>query len=246
MTSAPPPLTLLLDFDGTLVPIGPTPDAIEVTEDLRALLAEAVERLQGRVALISGRSLEQLDELWGCTIQPMTVAASHGLELRHAGDHSAPPPAEIFARLIRDVETQFPADDGVVAELKSFGLGLHYRLAPDQREAVRAWAEARAAEHELTIQAGDMVFELRLPGADKGDAVRTIMRLPDFAGSRPVYFGDDFTDIAAIGAARAFGGSGIAVGERIAAHADAVLASPAAVHDRIRTLLDEAGQAFHT
>ncbi len=237
MTRSDAPLTLLLDFDGTLVPIGPTPDAIEVTDELRALVAEAAERLDGRVALISGRSLDQLDELWGRSLWPVTVAASHGLELRHDGHRRAPPPANIFSRLIREINKAFPAGDGVVIELKSFGVGLHYRLAPGRREAVRAWTEERAAEHDLIIQPGDMVYELRLPGADKGDAVRTIMGLPHFAGSRPVYIGDDLTDIPGIAAARAFGGSGIAVGDRIAAYADEVIVSPAAVHDRIRALL---------
>lgn len=246
MTHSDAPLTLLLDFDGTLVPIGPTPDAIEVTEELRALVAEAAERLEGRVALISGRSLDQLDELWGRSLWPVTVAASHGLELRHDGHRRAPPPTNIFPRLIREIGKAFPAGDGVVIELKSFGVGLHYRLAPGRREAVRAWAQERAAEYDLIIQPGDMVFELRLPGADKGDAVRTIMSLPHFAGSRPVYIGDDLTDIPAIAAARALGGSGIAVGERIAAYADEVVASPAAVHDRIRALLSGVAGAFTT
>lgn len=231
---------LLLDFDGTLVPITRTPDEVRVTDDLRALLAQALERLDGRVAVISGRSIEQLDALWGKTLSPVTVAASHGLELRHHGRLRAPPPASIFAKLTRATEARFGARHGVVIELKSFGLGLHYRLAPGLRDAVRKWADECASEHDLVIQEGDMVYELRLPGADKGDAVRAIMRLPAFAASRPTYIGDDFTDIAAIEAARGCGGRGIAVGERIAGHADAVLADPAAVRHWIGDLLARA------
>ncbi len=246
MTPAPPPLALLLDFDGTLAPIGPTPDDIAVTDDLRELIAEAAERLDGRVALVSGRSLDQLDALWGRSLWPVTVAASHGQELRHDGIRRAPPLADIFPRLIREVQARFPSSDGVVVELKSFGLGLHYRLAPGRRDAVRAWTEERAAEHGLVVQPGDMVFELRLPGADKGDAVRTIMRLAPFSGSRPLYIGDDLTDIPAIEAARALGGSGIAVGGRIAGHADAVLASPEAVLEHVRTVLQGSRRAFIT
>ena len=239
-------LTLLLDFDGTLVPIGPTPDAIEVTAALRGLVADASEQLDRRVALISGRSLNQLDEFWGRSLLPVTVAASHGLELRHDGHRCAPPLADIFPRLVREIDKAFPAGGGVVVELKSFGVGLHYRLAPDRREAVRAWAQEHAAEHDLIVQPGDMVFELRLSGADKGDAVRTIMDLPHFKGTRPFYIGDDLTDIPGIAAARAFGGSGIAVGNRIAAYADEVVPSPAAVHDRIHALLNGAAKAFVT
>ena len=167
----------------------------------------------------------------------MTVAASHGLELRHDGRLQAPPPASIFARLTRETEARFGAANGVVIELKSFGLGLHYRLAPRLRERLQEWAEACADEHDLIVQPGDMVFELRLPGADKGDAVRTIMQRAPFAGSHPVYFGDDLTDVPAMHAARAFGGRGITVGPRIAARGDEALDNPDDVLRRIRALI---------
>ena len=236
MTQAAP-LALLLDFDGTLVPIGTTPDAVSVSEELQELMALAMRQLDGRVAVISGRSLEQLDALWGKGLWPVTVAASHGLELRHNGRLRAPPPASIFAHLTRATEARFGARHGVVIELKSFGLGLHYRLAPGLRDKLRDWAEECADEHDLVIQPGDMVYELRLPGADKGDAVRTIMQRQPFAGSRPVYLGDDLTDIPAIEAARSFGGRGIAVGKRIADAADEALCGPEAVLGRIRQLV---------
>lgn len=236
MTS-PRPLALLLDFDGTLVPIAQTPDAICVGEELQALMALAVERLEGRVAVISGRSLEQLDALWGKALWPVTVAASHGLELRHKGRLRAPPPAKVFAQLTRATEARFGARNGIVIELKSFGLGLHYRLSPDLRDTLRQWAEECADEHGLVVQPGDMVYELRLPGADKGDAVRAIMQCHPFAGSSPVYIGDDLTDIPAIDAARALGGRGIAVGPRIADAADEMLDGPPQVLERLRGLL---------
>lgn len=237
MMIRPDDMALLLDFDGTLVPVTQTPDATCVTDDLRALVAEVLDRLDGRLAIVSGRSLEQLDAMWGRSLGGVTVAASHGLELRHNGRLRAPPPGNLFARLARMTEARFGARHGVVIELKSFGLGLHYRLAPAWRDALEEWAKQCAAEHDLVIQAGDMVFELRLPGANKGDAVRAIMQLRPFAGSRPIYAGDDLTDIPAIAAARALGGRGIAVGGRIAAHADEVLSDPAEVHHRLRNLL---------
>lgn len=244
--NVPHRLALLLDFDGTLVPTAPTPDGVSVSEELRGLVAAAAERLEGRLAIVSGRSLDQLDTLWGRSFWPLTVAASHGLELRHDGHRRAPPASRIFARLARETEARFGASRGVVIELKSFGLGLHYRLAPRLRDSVKAWAESCAAEHRLVIQEGEMVFELRLPGADKGDAVRAIMALSPFTGSTPVYIGDDFTDIAAIAAAREMGGRGLAVGQRIAAHADGTLENPAAVHRRISDLARGMAEAFIT
>lgn len=241
-----PPLSLLLDFDGTLVPIAPTPDAVTVTDSLRGLMVAVSERLEGRVALVSGRSLDQLDAIWGRCLWAMTVAASHGQELRHDGRRRGPPPANIFRRLIADIQLVFPPTSGIVVEVKSFGIGIHYRLAPEQRDAVCAWAEEAAAEHDLVVQPGDMVYELRLPGADKGDAVHAIMQLAPFAGTRPVYVGDDLTDIPAIAAAREFAGRGLAVGTRIADRADGVLASPEAVLEQLRALAAGDAAAFIT
>lgn len=240
------PLALLLDFDGTLVPTARTPDSVTVSDDLRALIAAACERLEGRLAIISGRSLEQLGSLWGRMLWPVTVAASHGLELRHDGHRRAPPPAGIFAKLARATEARFGAGAGVIIELKSFGLGLHYRLAPALRAEVEAFARDCAAAHGLVIQHGEMVCELRLPGPDKGDAVRAIMALPRFAGAAPLYIGDDLADIPAIGAARALGGRGLAVGARIAAHADGVLVGQATVVESIRALAAGRTGAFIT
>lgn len=242
----PAPLALLLDFDGTLVPTAPTPDGVVVSDDLRALVAAALRQLDGRLAIVSGRSLEQLDALWGRSLWPVTVAASHGQELRHDGRLRAPPETGIFPRIARATNARFGAAHGVVIELKTFGLGIHYRLAPRLCEAVRDWAEECAAEHGLVIQQGDMVFELRMPGADKGDAVRAIMQRAPFAGSTPVYVGDDLTDIAAIAAARELGGRGMAVGTRIAEHADAVLDDPADLLRRIRALIGGPAGAFMT
>lgn len=237
MTGSPGPLALLLDFDGTLVPIAQTPDAVRVPPDLCALLAHAAERLEGRVAIISGRSLDQLDALWGTALQHITVAASHGLELRTPSTLTSPSRSDLFAQLAKEARSHFGTSAGVILEQKSFGLGVHYRLTPALRSEVEAWVAAKAARHKLAVQQGDMVQELRPAGADKGDAVRAIMQFGSFAGSWPVYFGDDLTDIPALAAVRACGGRGIAVGPRIAAHSDEAVANVAAVRREIRALL---------
>ena len=57
-----------------------------------------------------------------------------------------------------------------------------------------------------------MVEELRTPGPTKGDSVRAFMAQPDFAGTRPVFVGDDVTDEDGFEAAQALGGIGVAVG----------------------------------
>ncbi|MFM7349163.1 MAG: trehalose-phosphatase, partial [Erythrobacter sp.] len=75
--------------------------------------------LEGRLAIVSGRSLEQLDALWGRSLWPVTVAASHGQELRHDGHRHAPPPANIFRSMVADIQQRFPPMSGIVVEVKT-------------------------------------------------------------------------------------------------------------------------------
>lgn len=223
------PISLLLDFDGTLADIGSTPDAVAVDEAMAQALADAARRLDGRLAIVSGRSLAQLDALLPPTVATCVIAASHGQELRVDGAVKAPDQTRLFADMAFEATLHFQHTPGIVIEEKTYGLGVHYRLAPDQRGQVDDWTMAQAARYDLAIQHGDMVFELRLPGPDKGDAVRAIMALPRFGGSSPVFIGDDLTDIPAFQAAQALGGRAISVGPRTADHSDIQIDDVAAV-----------------
>lgn len=202
--------SLFLDFDGTLVPIAPRPDEVVVDDRLRMLIACLAERLDGRLALVSGRSLAQIRTLFeGITF---AIAGSHGLELALGdGGVVAPPPPPLGA--VVDAAKAFAARyPGVLVEAKPYGVAIHYREAPDAGAACGELAERLAAETGLEIQPGKMVFELRAPGADKGAAVRRLMQHPPLAGGTPIFVGDDLTDEAGFAAALELGGSGILVG----------------------------------
>ncbi|MFN3818968.1 trehalose-phosphatase [Blastomonas sp.] len=228
---------LLLDFDGTLVDIRSTPDAVEVSAELAEVMAHAAARLEGRLAIVSGRSLEQLEQLWSGAMPAIVVAGSHGQELKVAGTVFGPAQTDLFARLASVAGGHFSDVSGVVIEEKTFGLAIHYRLASQHRDSVQTWAQDIAAQCDLLVQHGDMVFELRPRGADKGDAVRAIMALDQFQGSVPVFIGDDYTDIPAFEAVQALGGTAISVGPRTADRSDQQLADVAGVLARIRELV---------
>ncbi|MDM7955833.1 trehalose-phosphatase [Blastomonas sp.] len=232
-TDPAPRTALLLDFDGTLVDITRTPDSVDVSRELVAVITSASERLAGRVAIVSGRSIAQLEALWPGSLPDMVMAGSHGQELKVEGTVDSPVHTDVFARLAAAASGHFADDGGIVIEEKTFGLGVHYRLAPALRETVQAWVAAMADAHDLFVQQGDMVFELRPRGADKGDAVRAIMALDRFEGSRPLYIGDDLTDIPAFQAVQAMGGAAISVGPRTADHSDEQLTDVRAVLTRI-------------
>lgn len=220
---APPPsllegAALFLDFDGTLVELAEAPDAIHVPGDLHPLLEQLAERLDGRLALLSGRAIADLDS--HLAIAGIAVSGSHGLELRLPGGACravAAPLALAAARAA--VGAYAAAAPGLLVENKPASVALHFRASPESAEAVASFAEELAVQTGLIVQYGKMVAELRAPGPSKGDALRTLMAEPAFAGARPIFLGDDLTDEDAFAAAASMGGAGVLVGPPRPTHA---------------------------
>jgi trehalose 6-phosphate phosphatase len=240
---APPPLSLagtalFLDFDGTLVELAEAPDLIEIPDALPDLLARLAARLEGRLAIVSGRSVADLEKHLGATA--LTVAGSHGLEVRLPDGRSVTGDAPEALDSVRREVTRFVAGrPGLLVEDKPAGIAVHFRQAPEAEAEVGAFLAGLAERSGLALQHGKMVAELRPHGADKGDALRRIMAEPVFAGARPLFVGDDLTDEDAFAAAAAIGGAGILVGAPRETAARWRLADVAAV---ARWLEDAAGQ----
>lgn len=202
--------SLFLDFDGTLVDIRATPDAVVVTAKLRRLLEKLQERLEGRVAIITGRATASVEELF----RPVRIliGGSHGLEIPGEGaiQQRRPDCLDSIVAELRELERQYP---GVLVEEKPLGVALHYRQAPDAEQACRMATDLAAERSGLEVQPGKMVFELKPVGGDKGAALRSLMARPSFVGSCPIFLGDDLTDEAGFVAARELGGAGVLIGE---------------------------------
>jgi trehalose 6-phosphate phosphatase len=212
-----PPLSLLdgaalfLDFDGTLVELAETPDAIRVSPSLSPLLQRLSDRLDGRLAIVSGRAIADLERHLLC--HDVAMFGSHGLELRLRDGSRVPLAVPRSLNHARDKATRYAGSiPGLLVEDKPFGIALHYRKAPDREKEVHGFMTDLAAATGLHLLAGKMVAELRPAGADKGDAVHALMAEPDFAGARPLFVGDDLTDEDAFRAAAELGGAGILVG----------------------------------
>lgn len=194
-----------------------------------ALLARLIERLEGRLAIVSGRSLQQVDRILGDIAGEMAVSGSHGCEHRWQGVVAYPErPASLDTAASR-FHAFAAGRDGVLVEEKSFGVALHYRLNPAAGAEAAALADALGDTLDLHVQRGKMMVELRVGGGDKGLAVRRLMARPPMMGTRPVFAGDDLTDEAGFVAARAAGGHGILVGQPRETAADYGIASPAAL-----------------
>ena len=206
------PLALFLDFDGTLVEIAETPDAISVPDDLAQRVERLAERLDGRLALVSGRALDDLEGHLGKVA--LYRAGSHGADCLRADGSTIGHAAEALPdEVVRHLRA-FAADNGLDYEEKSHGGALHFRRAPELREAAETMAGEVAEAHGLDIKRGKGVCELVHPGADKGAALAAFMDEAFFSGALPIFVGDDLTDEDGFEAASARGGFGIVVGTR--------------------------------
>ena len=231
-----PPLDLLagaslfIDFDGTLVELIDRPDAVVVDQPLRDLLGRIGAAMPGRVAIVSGRSIDQIDHFLGEQARLMAVGGSHGVERRLAdGALSLPDPIPDFAPAAAALADFAAMHPGTIVEHKRYGIALHYRMAPAVEEKARVIVEGLAEAFGLGVQTGKMMVELKIAGGNKGLAVSAFLAEPAMVGSRPWFIGDDVTDEDGFRAARAMGGGGILVGPPRATAAAFALPDVAAV-----------------
>jgi trehalose 6-phosphate phosphatase len=200
---SPPPLTancaLFLDIDGTLLDIAPTPGHVKVDTDLAALLPALARKLNGAVALITGRAIADVDRLFPGVHLP--VAGQHGCERRAADGtrHRHVPTSAAIEGLRTDLRRIAGHHPALLLEDKGLTLALHYRRAPHLgayvHQAVRALLGIAATrDAALQMQPGKGVVEIKPDGRDKGTAVLEYMAERPFAGRTPVFVGDDRTD----------------------------------------------------
>lgn len=210
---------LFLDVDGTLLEIAPTPDAVVVDDALRILLRRVREALDGSLALVSGRSLGQLDALFAPDIWP--AAGLHGLERRDAEGRvhfagAADPALDDARQSLAEVVARAP---GALLEDKGRSLAVHYRAAPALEHVLRRELRAIATRlgDDFHVLEGRRVLELKPVAATKARAIEAFMTEAPFAGRLPMFIGDDVTDLDGFAAVEAAGGVSIAVGDRVEA-----------------------------
>lgn len=206
---------LFLDVDGTLLDIPTTPDAVVVPAALRAALARLAVRLDGALALVSGRPIADLDQLFA----PLRLAAAggHGAQWRLA--RNAPiesTPGDGLPEALRETLVALARrHPGVLVEDKGHSIALHYRSAPAARDALEealAALLATPAARGLCVLPGKMVFEVLAGGFDKAQAVQRFVAVPPFTGRTPVFIGDDVTDAPALALMPQLGGLALAIG----------------------------------
>jgi len=216
----------LLDIDGTLVDLAPTPREVWVPPGLASTLRQLYDRTKGALALVSGRSLNDIDLIFAPDQFP--AVGGHGAEMRLSADSEAvathaPPMDRELKRRLAAIAKLSP---GILLEDKGYSLALHYRLAPHAEKAIYeavSLIRADLPNAPIEVLPGKCVCEIKQSGFDKATGVRELMSHPPFCGRRPIFIGDDVTDESVFALMPDIGGIAFSVGRRaqgVAGHFD--------------------------
>jgi trehalose 6-phosphate phosphatase len=232
---------VLLDIDGTLLDLAPTPREVWVPPGLSKTLNRLLQRTGGALALVSGRSLNDIDLIFAPDQYP--VVGGHGAEMRldpesEAVAAHAPPMDKELKRRLAAIAKLSP---GILLEDKGYSLALHYRLAPHAEKAIYAAVSLIRADlpnAPIEVLPGKCVCEIKHSGFTKASGVRELMTHEPFKGRRPFFIGDDVTDESVFAIMPDFDGLAFSVGRRakgVAGHFDA----PSDVREFLAHLLDD-------
>ncbi len=227
---------LFLDVDGTLLELADHPGAVFVDAELRSLLSRLRVASDDAVALVSGRTLVDLDRLFGGLVLPL--AGMHGCERRDArGElHVAPVALEQLAEVRAGLQRLVARHPALHLEDKGAGLALHFLKARELEHELRAEVALLAAPlvPRFALLDGHAVIEIKPAAHTKDSAVSAFMEEAPFRGRRPIFIGDDQTDYGGFAAVRRFDGLAIAVGPRV--RSDWWLPGPGAVRQWLEQL----------
>jgi trehalose 6-phosphate phosphatase len=235
---------LLLDIDGTLLDLAPTPREVWVPPGLAETLEGLLERTSGALALVSGRSLNDIDLIFAPKQFP--AVGGHGAEMRLStadneavASHAPPMDKELKLRLAAIAKLS----PGILLEDKGYSLALHYRLAPHAEKAIYeavSLIRADLPNAPIEVLPGKSVCEIKHSGFNKASGVRELMKHAPFRGRRPLFIGDDVTDETVFAIMPDMNGLAFSVGRRaqgVNGHFD----EPSDVRAFLAHLLDDAG-----
>lgn len=190
--------TLLLDYDGTLVPFARLPQDAKPTKELLSILTRLASDKKNQVVVISGREAGTLEEWLGKL--PVTLVAEHGASYKMKGENwiHSETVSDQWKEEIRPVMQTFVSRCvGSFVEEKKNTIAWHYRNThPDlgfsrSRELINN-LNMLLQNTQLQVIDGNKVVEVRMTGIDKGVMARKMVQEmePDFV----LCIGDDTTD----------------------------------------------------
>nr|CAD7439043.1 unnamed protein product [Timema bartmani] len=173
-------LSLILDYDGTLAHLTSHPDLAIMPGETKRVLERLSNMHDVNIAIISGRSLENVKELVG--LEQLTYAGSHGIEILHPDGTKFvhPVPYEYSEKLkeLAKVLKKKASNDGAWVEQKGALVTFHYRETPlDRRDSVVMRAAELFKKAGFEPHHGHMALEAKPPLKwDQGRASLHILR----------------------------------------------------------------------
>jgi trehalose 6-phosphate synthase/phosphatase len=191
-------LRVLLDYDGTLVPLTRSPELAAPGDELLALLSDLAEAPDLDIEIVSGRPRDTLDAWFGAL--PIPLWAEHGFWHRIAPNEAWKPASHIrpdWSDRILPILEQFTAGTpGSKIERKTASIAWHFRGASRefgarQAHELRMLLGDALSNQPIEVLEGKKVIEIRLRGVSKSVVGRDEC---GSAGTTIVAFGDDQTD----------------------------------------------------
>jgi trehalose 6-phosphate synthase/phosphatase len=191
---------LLLDYDGTLVPLARSPELAAPDAAVLSLLEELATSPGTTIEIVSGRPREPLAQWFGAL--PIALSAEHGFWHRRSPGHLWQPASAVDPRWsdrILPILKQFTArTPGSQIELKTASVAWHYRGAQRdfgarQAHELRMWLGDVLSNQPLEVLEGKKVIEVRLRGVSKAAVARRAQAEADDE-TVVIAFGDDRTD----------------------------------------------------
>lgn len=196
---AQPKIRLVLDYDGTLVPLNRKPERAILMANMQEMLRQLQHRMD--VYIISGRSRRFLENQLG-NLDKVYLVAEHGAFVKA-------PNGEWQSRVSSDVQFWYPQVEKVMkdyaervplsaVELKETSLVWHYRESPTdfaefQAKKLDEELQTALANAPVVVMAGSKIVEAKAIECNKGNFLRSIMLEPEDA-SFYICLGDDRTD----------------------------------------------------
>jgi trehalose 6-phosphate phosphatase len=241
------------DFDGTLSHLVPDRNAAALDSECEALLKDFADDPDKVVAVVSSRSLEDLQ--LRVQISNVVLVGASGLEWYLPGGEWLGPNQQAKERLLTERKRLLPAlapverIPGVEIEDKTWSAAVHFRkVATENRDLVTRALENLRIHHGVSLHYGPDVAEIQfLQEVSKEIAVKTLVKLfgAGLTGQRFVYAGDDQNDAQAMRWVLDKGGLVYIVGGRISLAGARVVTDPTALARAIRRRVKSANAKSH-
>jgi len=202
------------DIDGTLIDFADTPSSVQVSDEVRRLLERLYQCAGGAVALMSGRTIVEVDRLFPAVQLPVAASMASSAAMPPVSTAGTRRPPNASSRRASGSPLPSPTSRDCCSRTKGISLALHYRRVPELADFVQRTMEDVLPQlaGQYSLQLGKSVVEMKPAGRTRDSPSASSWRSRRFADRAPVFVGDDDTDEYGFHVVNQLGGHSIKVG----------------------------------